>query len=389
MRKVLLCLVVVVMVFSLTACSESITNLMGKMSSNVYGVEANTAAAPAATSSVDSAVSSDGTVTITAENAQSVVDSVLAVQGSATNTAALKEELTKASGTTGAALVSAISEITASTAVNEDVANAFNDLVSEYTSKMDSSEDYVPTKAEVATVMVIKSMAEAISTVKNEEELIEVGIKSVSALKVITQYGGVKLLEDKDLYELIPSSKGVDRVDVSDEEADQYVKIVGTAVAKVVKLITTDGKFVEAKFSALLRESKVMVGSYEMLYGKVKTADKLADIKGVGKEMAVNDMLLYLLGYILDSVNTSKVATLESFINKNYEILIDIQHKYDDLTDDDIDTLKDLVKLEGVDDKVILTCAAIISDTGYSSLYDLLDVTTLEELKEFINGDNF
>ncbi len=391
MRKVLIGLLVVVMVLSLTACSQELADLMGKMSSNVYGIEADTSAATAAGEAVSSTVNEDKTINVTAENSAAVVSSVLAVQGSAQKTEALKTILNEKSDTTKENLVTAIDDTKIDVSKMEGdaktVAETFNSLIESYKGKVESSEDYTPTKAEVATVMVLNSMSVAFqsyaegATKEDEEKLITAGVDSVTALKVITEYGGINLIEDDDIMNILNSvSKDVSRADAP-EDVDEYIKIVAPAVAKITQKITENGKFVKSKFESLVRESRALIISYNVIYGRTAKVDELVAIKGVGKPMILNDMLLYLLGNIMDGVDVSK---LESFINENYAALMDLQNKFEDL---DVATLKDLIKIDSADDKLILTCAAILDDSGFSSIYKVLNIETFTELRDMIQGN--
>jgi len=159
------------------------------------------------------------------------------------------------------------------------LAETFNSLIDTYKDKVSSSEEYTPTNAEVATVMVLNSMSTAVQSYaesaskEDEEKLITAGVDSVTALKVITEYGGINLIEDQDIMDILNSvSKDVSRADVP-EEADEYIKIVAPAVAKITQKITENGKFVKSKFESLLRESKALVISYNVIYGRTVKAD--------------------------------------------------------------------------------------------------------------------
>ncbi|MBR4477814.1 MAG: hypothetical protein IKO96_04200, partial [Spirochaetales bacterium] len=173
MKKILLALIAIAMIFAITACSQdqykSLGEAMGKMSGNIYGITANLKDVENATNKVDGAVAVDGdgkvTVKLEAEAAASIVNSVVAVKNSDTKKEALKTSLSEpllGKGATEASKIELKAQITAQATEKaidtSDLAGdqkALAELVNAVLEDVEGSLSDNPTKAELATVAVL------------------------------------------------------------------------------------------------------------------------------------------------------------------------------------------------------------------------------------------
>ncbi|MBR2281853.1 MAG: hypothetical protein IJ863_04435 [Spirochaetales bacterium] len=343
MKKVLIGLLVVVMVMSLTSCSQELANLMGKMSNNVFGIPADTSAADAATATVDSSVTKDegGNVTVDLSAAAAITSSISEIKDSPKKTEAFKSQLSETVVPADAtpeeqqavkdAIVSAATE--AATALADAVGDS--EIVAEIQNVLNgisASLSDNPTKAELATVAVIAEIATtAADVVKSgtdsltEEDvnaLVEKGLSAYDTLVVVTEISGIDVLGDVDISSLLSSISK----DVSRDDSKFDIGVFKTSVSKLLKLVTTDKQFSATKYKALIFQAKAVKASLDsiaMFYVEQDPDAILA--KQIECGLTVDDLGLYLVSSILVEADKlggdSWTGFLAAFINENYDAL--------------------------------------------------------------------
>ena len=404
MKKILLGLIVIAMVLALTACSqdqyEKLGEMMGGMSGNIYGIEANLKDVENATNKVDGAVVQIGdeiTVKLEADTAKSIVNSVVAVKNSDTKKEALKASLSEpllGKGTSDATWASLKIEIAAQATSNKisdeekasysaeraEIATAVNDALSAVGASLSAK----PTKAELATVAVLTTLAEAVKS-GDEESYKAAGKAAVDALKITSEIGQVDVFANADISSLLSklSEKSIAR-DGEEEEIDLFGPLFESSVSEIVACITEDGKFVEQRYNKFVMESMAMRASYEMI-AKGYDIDVATPLKGqatVDAGLVIEDLGHYIISVVFSSIDTYATDAadfLEDFINGDGEN----EGYYAQLIDFDLDNLPDFSEGDFAADGGFID--SVIAEMAGEDLddYDLEEV-----IKEIIRDEN-
>ena len=350
MKKILFGLLVIAMVLALTACSqdqyEQLGELMGNMSGNIYGIEANLMDVENATNQVDGAVAVDGegnvTVSLEAKTAQSIVSSVVSVKNSETKKEALKTSLSEpllGKGATDASKAELKAQITAQATVSKidtaTVAEEKKELaesVNEVLDAVQASLSDNPTKAELATVAVLATLSDAVKN-GNEETYKEAGKAAVDALKITTEIGQVDLFANIDLTKLAEMfTKGISRDIARDGEEEQdmldkFMPVFGDSIPEVLDCLTENEKFIAQRYAKFVMECKAMRASYEMI-AKGYNIDVNAQLRGqvaVDSGLTIEDLGHYMIAVMFSAFDSydeddAMVPFLTLFINGNEEL---------------------------------------------------------------------
>ena len=391
MKKYLLILLIVAMVFGLTSCSPEISSklgaLMGKMGNNVYGITANLAEVNKATEGVDNAVeispvnSNDPNApnvvaTIDLSSAAKVMESASSIKGSDQKRAALKTSLSEPISNSSDENVqkAIVAGITKSAEDKKDLLDEITTgskaqlaaSISNALSVVESSLSANPTKAELATVAVIGAMADA---VVNNGDLAKTGEEALDTLKIVSEFGEMKLINDNDLQSMISSmmqagnnEKGLSRD--GNEEPDtgstinnrNLLNLFNTVVSKTANMLTVVNEngvhvFDIAKYKSFVLQAKGMKSAYDMISmayienpSSVKAYDKVL-VKTIDHGLTIEDLIKYCISWAVveadyidqlivealktfDSVKYSGDSALavfiEPFINENYVLLNDM-----------------------------------------------------------------
>ena len=402
MKKILLALIAIAMIFAITACSQdqykSLGEAMGKMSGNIYGITANLKDVENATNKVDGAVAVDGdgkvTVKLEAETAASIVNSVVAVKNSDTKKEALKTSLSEPLLGKGATEASKIELKTKISAQAE--ANLITDTTG-YTEKQaelatlvnavlvdvgDSLSDN-PTKAELATVAVLTTLADAVKS-GDEATYQAAGKAAVDALKITSEIGRVDIFANVSISNLFNmlSEKAISRGgEEAEEEIDLFGPLFESSVSEVTACITENGKFTEQRYNKFVMECKALRASYEML-AKGYNIDVEAPLKGqaaVDSGLVIEDLGHYIISVVFSAVDTytdKAVDFLKAFINGDEESA----GHYEMLINADLDNLPDFDEVDMDDDfseSIIENMGGTLGDEDFS-----------EVLKEIIRDEN-
>ena len=363
MKKILLGLIVVALIFGLTACSQdqyqALGDAMGNMSGNIYGITANLKDVENATNKVDGAVAVDGdgkvTVKLEAETAASIVNSVVAVKNSDTKKEALKTSLSEpllGKGATDASKAELKAQITA-----QATANLITDTTG-YTEKqaelatlvnavLEDVEDSLsenPTKAELATVAVLATLADAVKS-GDEAAYQAAGKAAVDALKITSEIGQVDIFANVNISSLfnMMNEKAIARDgEEVEEEVDLFAPLFESSVSEVMACITENGKFTEQRYNKFVMECKALRASYEMI-AKGYEIDTAAPLKGqvaVDAGLVIEDLGHYIISVVFSAADTYAEGTIDflsTFINGDEEKA----GYYDLLIKGDLDNLPD------------------------------------------------
>ena len=364
MKRILLGLIAIAMIFAITACSQDqykqLGEMMGNMSGNIYGIEPNLKDVDAATNKVDNAVAVDGEGNVTdkleAETAGSIVSSVVAVKNSNSKKEALKTSLSEpllGKGATDAARLELKTQIAAQATGNKitdeqkasysteraAIATAVNDALSAVEDSLSAN----PTKAELATVAVLTTLAEAVKS-GDEETYKEAGKAAVDALKITTEIGQVDVFANVDITSLFNmfNEKGIAR-DGEEDEMDLFTPLFESSISEIVACITEDGKFAEQRYNKFVMECKALRASYELIakgYDIDVATPLRAQNLSVDAGLVIEDLGHYIIAVVfsaLDSYATGTVGLLEDIID-GYD---DTEGYYEQLINGDLDNLPD------------------------------------------------
>ena len=436
MKKILLALIAIAMIFAITACSQdqykSLGEAMGKMSGNIYGITANLKDVENATNKVDGAVAVDGdgkvTVKLEAETAASIVNSVVAVKNSDTKKEALKTSLSEpllGKGATDASKAELKAQITAqATASIIDTSElsgdqeALADLVNAVLADVEGSLSENPTKAELATVAVLTTLADAVKS-GEESAYKEAGKAAVDALKITSEIGQVDIFANVNISSLFGmfNEKAIARDgEEVEEEVDLFAPLFESSVSEVMACITENGKFTEQRYNKFVMECKALRASYEMI-AKGYEIDTAAPLKGqaaVDAGLVIEDLGHYIIAVVFSAADTyadGAVDFLSAFINGDgeqegyYETLINADlDELPDFSDDEFDmdddftdsiithmggtpgdedfseVLKEIIRDEnttvgGRIDSVLRTIGVILIDSEYEALLSQIEIT--------------
>lgn len=434
MKKILLALIAIAMIFAITACSQdqykSLGEAMGKMGGNIYGITANLKDVENATNKVDGAVAVNGdevTVKIDAAAATSIVNSVVAVKNSDTKKAALKTSLSEplikdASDSQKAELKAQITaQATASIIDTSELSGdqeALADLVNAVLADVGGSLSENPTKAELATFAVLTTLADAVK-LGDEAAYQAAGKAAVDALKITSEIGQVDIFANVNISSLFGmfNEKAIARDgEKVEEEVDLFAPLFESSVSEVMACITENGKFTPQRYNKFVMECKALRASYEMI-AKGYEIDTEAPLKGqaaVDAGLVIEDLGHYIIAVVFSAADTyadGAVDFLSAFINGDeeqagyYDILINADlDNLPDFSDDDFDMdddfadsiitnmggdpegddfsemVKGLIRDEsttvgGRIDSVLRTIGVILIDSEYEALLSQIEVT--------------
>ncbi len=357
MKKFLLGLLVVAMVIGLTACSPEVSSklgsAMGKMGNNIYGIKANMVQVDKATETVDNSVTTNesGDVeSVDLTTAAQIMNSISSIKGSDQKREALKASLSQPVSTGDQAAVqtaiansaNAQKEALASSTDADEYAQLktalTNALAAVETSLTDS-----PTKAELATVAVLSEMAEAIMTEGiTEAQLAQKGQDALDTLKVISDFGGISLINDEILDSLI-STRSISRDD--EEQSNIMAEMYSDTVAAVIEMLVDDNKaFSEPNYRSFILQAKAMKAAYDMISAayiadptNIDNFDAVLSAK-IDHGLSTEDLVKYIVSWVfteldvIDNLINAVIADanvvtsiLNPAITNNYGFLTDLK----------------------------------------------------------------
>ena len=417
MKRLLPIILIVAMAIGLVSCSlEDIGGFMGFMSKNVYGIKANMQDVQDATKKIDDAVSEDedGNIIIDLDKAAKVIDNIGDISASPQKKEEFQKQLSEPVAEGKGAEVQAalqdsidvvIDELPAT--VEDEKAKEVVDAIKEVLDKAKVSISDNPTKADLATVAVINDMANLAIEIAADPEMVndpdkavkvaDRGLSALNTLKVVSEVAGVNLLEGIDVSAMI-SDMGKSR-DGEEDDLQKYFAMASKNVAKLVSLITKDGKLDANKYNWVLSQARAVMASYELMAKPYISKDKL-DIKNldtiftdsrIKRNLTPDDLILYFECVMMTTSQGVEGwdAQLKKFVDDNYEALMDLGNKSKDIDFDKYSDLTDLAKdaMEVVTSKdqswnKLGTVAVLIAKANWDKF--LLDVAGVSKFSELV-----
>ena len=440
MKRLLPIILIIAMAIGLVSCSlEDVGGFMGFMSKNVYGIKANMQDVKDATKKIDDAVTEDedGNISIDLNQAAKVIDNI----GDITASPQKKEEFQKqlsepvAEGRgveVQAALQESIDVVKGTLPDPGDIedpkAKDVVNSISEILHKAKESISENPTKGDLATVAVINDMAKLAKDIADDpalvndpEKAIEVadrGLSALNTLKVVSEVAGVNLLEGIDVSAMM-SDLGKSR-DGEDDDLQKYFAMASKNVAKLVSLITKDGKLdisedlLSGKYKWVLSQARAVMASYELMAKpyisidttKITNLDTIFTDSRIKRNLTPDDLILYFECVMMTTSENVQVydeehgafvdwiTEFKNFVNNNYEALMDLGNRSKEITDylDNHPLMKDLAEeaMKVVTNKdeswnKLGTIAVLIAKANWDKfLLDVAGVTKFSELVEKI-----
>lgn len=361
--KVLICALAVLLVIGMVSCSmdeyAKLGDFMGKMGNNVYGIEPSMKEVDSTTAKINGSVKKDesGNVTIDTSKAGDLISGLAEIKNSTQKTNAMKEELSKkvtedadeAAAVKDAmkseinAVIDSMPELPADKEIDRAVKDAYESVsgaLNKIQDKVSGTDD--PTKADLATVAIVKSLAETVKEVAEKEditkeELIEKAddaLQALDALKVAADAAGLgDILGDISISSLLSSassSKSIAKA-VDDSELDATTRLLVQAAEKLVSLVCDDNGSVNAKkYNRVLFQLSAIRTAYEASasfvmpkgvsysngFGYVDEAFSNGSI-GLGR-FSANDAVLYTIAFAF-----TETDSLLSTPEKSFSIFLD------------------------------------------------------------------
>ena len=424
MKRLLPIILIIAMAIGLVSCSlEDVGGFMGFMSKNVYGIKANMQDVQDATKKIDDAVEEDedGNIIIDLDKAAKVIDNIGDISASPQKKEEFQKQLAEpvAEGKGAevqAALQDSIDVVKGTLPDPDDIEDQkAKDVVKSISDILDKAKESIsdnPTKGDLATVAVINDMANLANEIAADPEMVndpdkavkvaDRGLSALNTLKVVSEVAGVNLLEGIDVSAMM-SDLGKSR-DGEDDELQKYFAMASKNVAKLVSLITKDGKLDANKYNWVLSQARAVMASYELMAKPYISKDKLditnldtifEDAK-IKRNLTPDDLILYFECVMMTTSQEVEGwdAQLKKFVDENYEALMDLGNKSKDI---DFDKYSDLTDLADEAMKVVTdkdqswnklgTVAVLIAKANWDKfLLDVAGVTKFSELVEKMNG---
>lgn len=355
-NKVLIVALTVLLVIGMVSCSmdeyAKLGEAMGKMGSNVYGIEPNMQEVNETTKKFDNKVTKNeaGDVEVKLVDPADLISSVAEIKNSTKKTEELKKQLDEPLAKDGVSgeeiqqsLQSTMENIISDTKVENDVlAKADDKVKSAYesvTNALNDIKDSIsdnPTKADLATVSIVNDLANTVKNIAENpeqynnadgeldtEKIIEdanKALQALDALKVTSTAADLDILKDFNLASLFSSSgsgsKALSDDSSSPKDEDAMRKFMFSAIDSFTKMVSVDGKFDEVKYNRFIFQMRAIRTAYEttawlvtpsLAEGKDQFAvvDAIIDGKniiGLGS-FTPNDLVLYAASVVFTECN--------------------------------------------------------------------------------------
>ena len=313
-KKVLLGVLAVCLIVALVSCDdagfEKLGQLMGGMGNNVYGIKPNMEEVAAVSNTIDNSVTAEkddkGNTKIEFDlNTASTIITQLSEIGTSTQKlnqakedmkVALKVVTADGTEVESTAIQTALQEKlkevqkalpdTTTNDIEEKVKDVVNQVSSALTTIIDNIPDE-PTQADLATVVIINSLATEVQELTKEEvdtsdpevmlPIVDKALAALDALKVTTEVSDLDILGEFNLTSLLSSSSSSSSGDSGDETSKdvtsddvmKYVKELQENLLKLVSLVSEQNKegvyvFNQTKYNRFILQMTALRTSYEV-----------------------------------------------------------------------------------------------------------------------------
>ena len=434
-NKVLIGVLTVLLVIGMVSCSmdeyAKLGEAMGKMGNNVYGIEPNMQKVNETTKQFDDKVTRNeaGDVEVELVKPADLISSVAEIKNSTKKTEELKKQLDEPLAKDGVSgeeiqqsLKKKVDEIISEATKNVDeeaLKNADEKLQSAYQSVKQALDDIKesitdnPTKADLATVSIIKDLATTVSDIASNpddymkdgeldtEKIIEdanKALQALDALKVTSTAADLDILKDFNLASLFSSSgsgsKALSDDSSSPKDEDAMRKFMFSAIDSFTKMVSVDGKFDEVKYNRFIFQMRAIRTAYETTAWLVtpslaKGEDQFAVVDAIidGKNIigldsfSTNDLVLYAASVVFTECNKLPVKdgselsfkdAVKAYMEKDASVLEDgdLAKRFEDFekffNDVDLGKMKDYEDYLGHSAvTAVNTAAVILVDSGF------------------------
>lgn len=355
-NRVLIVALTVLLVIGMVSCSmdeyAKLGEAMGKMGSNVYGIEPNMQEVNETTKKFDNKVTKNeaGDVEVKLVDPADLISSVAEIKNSTKKTEELKKQLDEPLAKDGVSgeeiqqsLQSTMENIISDTKVENDVlAKADDKVKSAYesvTNALNDIKDSIsdnPTKADLAAVSIVNDLANTVKNIAENpeqynnadgeldtEKIIEdanKALQALDALKVTSTAADLDILKDFNLASLFSSSgsgsKALSDDSSSPKDEDAMRKFMFSAIDSFTKMVSVDGKFDEVKYNRFIFQMRAIRTAYETTAWLVtpslaKGEDQFTVVDAIidGKNIigldsfSANDLVLYAASVVFTECN--------------------------------------------------------------------------------------
>ncbi len=369
-NKVLIVALTVLLFIGMVSCSmdeyAKLGEAMGKMGSNVYGIEPNMQEVNETTKKFDDKVTKNeaGDVEVKLVDPADLISSVAEIKNSTKKTEELKKQLDEPLAKDGVSgegiqrsLQSTMDGIINAMEVEEDVlAKADDKVKSAYdsvTNALNDIKDSIsnnPTKADLAAVSIVNDLANTVKNIAENpeqynkadgeldtEKIIEdanKALQALDALKVTSTAADLDILKDFNLASLFSSSgsgsKALSDDSSSPKDEDAMRKFMFSAIDSFTKMVSVDGKFDEVKYNRFIFQMRAIRTAYETTAWLVtpslaKGEDQFAVVDAIidGKNIigldsfSTNDLVLYAASVVFTECNKLPVKAGSELSFKN------------------------------------------------------------------------
>ena len=439
-NKVLIGALTVLLVIGMVSCSmdeyAKLGEAMGKMGNNVYGIEPNMQEVNETTKKFDDKVTKNEAGDVEVELVDPAdlifISSVAEIKNSTKKTEELKKQLDEPLAKDGVSgeeiqqsLQKKVDEIISEATKNVDeeaFKNADEKLQSAYQSVKQALDDIKesitdnPTKADLATVSIIKDLATTVSNIasnpddyQKEDGSVDTdkiigeankALQALDALKVTSTAADLDILKDFNLASLFSSSgsgsKALSDDSSSPKDEDAMRKFMFSAIDSFTKMVSVDGKFDEVKYNRFIFQMRTIRTAYETTAWLVtpslaKGQDQFAVVDAIinGKNIiglgsfTPNDLVLYAASVVFTECNKLPVKdgselsfknAVKAYIEKDAGVLEDedLAKRFEDFEKffNDVDLSKSKMKdyegyLRHSAVAAVNTAAVILVDSGF------------------------
>lgn len=369
MKKVLICVLLIAMLLSITACSQDLYSklgtLMGSIGNNIYGIKPDLTKVNNTSQSIDNTVvpnsDPEHPFTIKLDNAEEIINSIVEINESEKQKEALKEELKKpVNGDKGSDIKTAMQDAltksadsplqmikSISTAGLKDELKDLLKTVEDSINAVSNGISDNPTKAELATVVAINQVAGSVKEAVDKKDILlddnrnptAEGLKvfdnvlgAVTTLKITSAVAGIDVLGGLSSSDLLGILKGISLSRDAKADFASYLKAMSNSLRTITAILAgEDGKFDLTKYKNFIGQAQLVKSCYDTI--ALAYVNDVSDVGGVDKILDRNitykftedDISLYFMVSMF--VEADKVASaratafFRAYINNHYGAL--------------------------------------------------------------------